>query len=576
MTNLPKLPGYSFYDPRKTDYRKPQILTMTAGLRGQRPPRPEDLENSVATLRSEGITTRAPPREPVSTFPDYIPAHVAYEHLVLRFYAYFRETVPESNDETYRVRYVRIMVYLEDDTIMIEENHERNSGIPQGVLLRRMRAINPNIEPSGSFYKISDFNVGQSMEIFGIVYRIYACDKFTEEYFQSVGQHLNDFEEPPDDLYTVKRRITERPIRVSYINTDKTNLRRFLDFDGKVLRFYATWDDRKALFGEKRKFVVHFFLVDDTIEITQVLPINSGRDPVSRFLMRTHLKVPGTNENYTDKDLFIGQILDVYSRKFILYDADEFTKEFLDKKYGPHDWTPLQIEEAHARLQGTSHDLPPYNGWGDEEDSKGYCYSLHPKAPRKDIVKFITKDGMLLRFAAKLKNPQPQDANRKFVIVYYLSDDTVAVFELPERNSGFRGGKFIQRAKLKNVQNGNRYFTASDFRVGQDVIINSFEFVTYNADEYAMNYMESLPDDFPQSDLFEIATRIRRNKDQVETLRKSFEANDKDLIGFIDPTVAERILMDTLGLNRHEALTVSRRFSDESGFDYFSFISALA
>lgn len=572
--NLPKLPGYSFYDPRKTDYRKPQMLTVTAGLMGQRPPRPEDLETS-ATLRSASITTRAPPQEPVSTFPDYIPAHVAYEHLVLRFYAYFRETVPESNDETFRVRYVRIHVYLEDDTIMIEENHERNSGISQGVLLRRMRVINPNA-PADTFYQISDFNVGQSMDMFGTVYRIYACDKFTEEYFQSIGKQLNPFEDPPDDLYTVKRRITERPIRVSYINTDKTNLRRFLDFDGKVLRFYATWDDRESLFGEKRKFIVHFFLVDDTIEIVQVLPVNSGRDPVSRFLMKTKLKKPNSNEYYTDQDLDIGKVIDVFNRKFILYDADEFTKEFLDNKFGPHNWTPLTIEEAQNRFNTTTaqEELPPYNGWGDEEDSRGYCYSLHPKAPRKDIVKFITKDGMLLRFAAKLKNPQPQDANRKFVIVYYLSDDTVAVFELPERNSGFRGGKFIQRAKIKNTRAGGRYFTASDFQVGQDILINAFEFTTYDADEYAMNYMESMPEDFPQSDLFDITTQMRKTRSKVDQMRQSMEAYDKDLVGYIQPAVARKILMDTFGMTEHEAMTVTRRYSENAGFDYFSFMKA--
>jgi hypothetical protein len=36
---------------------------------------------------------------------------------------------------------------------------------------------------------------------------------------------------PMDDRYTVKRRIMERPIRVTAINTDKTHLRGFLDFD---------------------------------------------------------------------------------------------------------------------------------------------------------------------------------------------------------------------------------------------------------------------------------------------------------------------------------------------------------
>jgi hypothetical protein len=194
-----------------------------------------------------------PPRDPISTFPDYIPAHVAYEDWVFRLYAYFRESVPESNDETSRVRYVKIYVYLEEDTIMIEENAVRNSGIAQGFFLRRMKVINPAIRPLRAFYQIRDFNVGVCLEINGIVYRIYACDEFTEQYFRSEGLTLNEFETAPDDLYTIKRRLTDRPIRDTYANTDKTNLSRFLDFDGKVLRFYCTWDHRK--------FILYYFLV---------------------------------------------------------------------------------------------------------------------------------------------------------------------------------------------------------------------------------------------------------------------------------------------------------------------------
>jgi hypothetical protein len=372
--SLPKIPGYVFYDPRKTDYRKPQTLLVETGRMQGRAPRPEDLERSAAlatrSISGDPSARMAPPRDPVSTFPDYIPAHVAYDHLVLRFYAYFRESVPESNSENYRVRYVKIHVYLEDDTIMIEENHVRNSGMVQGVILRRMKVINTDIRPLGTFYRISDFNVGISVDLSGIVYRIYACDPFTEEYFRSSGVALNDFEEPPDDLYSVKRKLTDRPIRVTYINTDKTNLRRFLDFDGKVLRFYTTWDDRMCVFGEKRNFILHFFLVDGTIEIRQVLPINSGRDPVSQFLKRTLLKKPGTNQLYLDSDLKIGTIIDVFGRSFFLYDADEFTKDFLDKKYGPHDWTPIDPTDAREKLK-LVHVPPPYNGWGSEDDSLG-------------------------------------------------------------------------------------------------------------------------------------------------------------------------------------------------------------
>lgn len=64
----------------------------------------------------------------------------------------------------------------------------------------------------------------------------------------------------------------------------------FLKNDRKVLRFYAYWDDREAMFGDLRELVLYYFLADDTIEVKEIFPKNSGRDAPSKFLRRT--KVP--------------------------------------------------------------------------------------------------------------------------------------------------------------------------------------------------------------------------------------------------------------------------------------------
>jgi hypothetical protein len=458
---------------------------------------------------------------------------------------------------------------------MIEENRIRNSGMEQGLLLRRMRALNPKARPYGTQYKNADFAVGISIEIAGIVYRIYACDKFTEDYLQSAGRPVGHFEEPPDDLYSIKRKLTERPIRVGRIDTDKTHLQQFLDFDGKVLRFYATWDDTASLFGEKRNFLIHYFLVDDTIEIRQVLPRNSGRDPVSQFLKKTKLIVPGTNRPYTAGDLQIGAIVHAFGRDFVIYDADEWTKEFLDEQYGQHDWSPLDTG-ARRRQPPPERVLPPYNGWGDEEDSRGYCLSLHPKPPRKDIVKYIQRDGQILRFAAQFKRPAPQDRNRKFVIAFYLADDTVAVFEQRQRNSGFAEGKFIERSRLKNVRAGGRYFVASDFRIGEELTINGFDFVTSEADEFALNLMEAESDSFPQADLAQTIAIVRQNRTLIQRVRIQMESRDPARKGYVDPKIAEQALMRTFSMPMHEATTAIRRFSNDWGFNYVDFLAAVS
>ena len=66
-------------------------------------------------------------------------------------------------------------------------------------------------------------------------------------------------------------------------------LKRFLQFDGKVLRFYCLWDDSHSLFGDRRELVLHYFLSDDTIEIRELLSLNSGWDATSSFLRRSKL-----------------------------------------------------------------------------------------------------------------------------------------------------------------------------------------------------------------------------------------------------------------------------------------------
>lgn len=52
---------------------------------------------------------------------------------VLKFNAYFKQTVHESPDEYFRVRPVEIFYYLEDDSISVVEPHVENSGMPQGT-----------------------------------------------------------------------------------------------------------------------------------------------------------------------------------------------------------------------------------------------------------------------------------------------------------------------------------------------------------------------------------------------------------------------------------------------------------
>ena len=64
----------------------------------------------------------------------------------------------------------------------------------------------------------------------------------------------------------------------------------FLKYDKQVLRFYGYWDDTDSLYGIVHDLEIHYYLTDNTMEIKENMPPNSGRDSGSMFLRR--MKVP--------------------------------------------------------------------------------------------------------------------------------------------------------------------------------------------------------------------------------------------------------------------------------------------
>lgn len=53
--------------------------------------------------------------------PNFKPHFILYDKKCLTFRAFFKQSVPESPDEHYRVRQVNIIYFLEDDSITVME-----------------------------------------------------------------------------------------------------------------------------------------------------------------------------------------------------------------------------------------------------------------------------------------------------------------------------------------------------------------------------------------------------------------------------------------------------------------------
>lgn len=93
-----------------------------------------------------------------------------------------------------------------------------------------------------------------------------------------------------------------------------------------------------------------------------------------------------------------------------------------------------------------------------------------------------------------------ENNERLFVINYYLSDDTIAVYELSCRNAGFKGGEFFGKSKIY-FPNQDKYqsqrpiaYKSQDLYLGAVVNFRSFIFQIVSADIFALKFMEQHKD----------------------------------------------------------------------------------
>uniref|UniRef100_A0A7M5VAV7 EF-hand domain-containing family member C2 n=1 Tax=Clytia hemisphaerica TaxID=252671 RepID=A0A7M5VAV7_9CNID len=271
-------------------------------------------------------------------------------------------------------------------------------------------------------------------------------------------------------------------------------------------------------------------------------------------------------EYYHDSDLVVGAIINVWGRKFTICGCDEFTQEYYRSKYGYDNFDAVDYK---SQKDGpATRVMPPYNGFGSEEDSLCNCLSLIPKPPRRDFIKFMEKDrhgleSNVLRFVAKMDTQKPIEVDRRFTISYFLSDDTILVFEPPQRNSGIIGGKFLERGRVKKPDGG--HYTAQDLFIGGNVQFCKHPFILIDADEYAINYMESHADEFPHANPQLVSNKIRRLlTDNASEVRLMLDSADRKKTGSMSFETFKKIVKKIGGENisAHEILTIARHFGD--------------
>lgn len=185
----------------------------------------------------------------------------------------------------------------------------------------------------------------------------------------------------------------------------------------------------------------------------------------------------------------------------------------------------------------------------------------------------------ILSFTATLVSNNRDDALREFIVAYFVDDCSFSVMEKVIPNSGFPGGKFLQRTKAKNPETGECY-QPDDITIGAIVTLSGWKFQLKDATEGTLKAMEAKSDMFTRSDLANVLVPIiPKLKQRVGDLKVAFQRCDRLKKGRVPRAQVAEILAEfDVNLGPQELITLFRRFqfADSDQFEYTNFIALIA
>ncbi|RLN21278.1 hypothetical protein BBJ28_00009138 [Nothophytophthora sp. Chile5] len=563
------------------------------------------------------------------------PAWLTHDRLVLRFFAYFAEPVELADGRVeQRIRRVVVCFYLSDRSLSISEPRVANSGIAQGEFMRRTAVRKPSRGSDlDDQYAPEDFRVGGELRLYGRTFHLVDCDEATRRFYaEALGRTLSSPCKYPDEsgsktdeVEQLKTQLRARTRAIGASEAEAT--RKFHDLSQKVLRFFTSWRDEHPLYPETRRFVLHYYLCDDTVEVVEAREDNRGRGGgvlLSRRKLVRELdgRNPSQQKNeqessyfVTCRDLRCGEWVTVFSRRLLLEDCDPFTRDYYLETYGvtQEKFEPPLIEtpapEAKWKLFQSTQQPSQAPVASNIRGTSGYAVNNNNSSMRSGLAAPIPEasvrhgssharrlgftdtplcgddelDGKQLRFRARFQGVPSGDLNaqREFVVTFFLEDETLAVFEPRVRNSGVLGGRFLDRARFrKNLGSGGafksskepvvNYYRAADLYVGA---VLSFEFSPHQrlelveADSQTLSYCESHPEVFLFSDsvaVLALVAKVWLEGSKRVDLRCECRKLGQNRAHTIDIDDLKHVL-DRAGLasslNAQQMLTLCRRFS---------------
>merc|ERR1711966_219297 len=95
------------------------------------------------------------------------------------------------------------------------------------------------------------------------------------------------------------------------------------------------------------------YLADVTIIVYEPPARNSGIMG-GKWMERCRVKMPGSSQFYTARDMFVGQMMEFRKHQFRLIEADEYTLNFMENKKFPASDVSQIFEKLKDKLRDSS------------------------------------------------------------------------------------------------------------------------------------------------------------------------------------------------------------------------------
>jgi len=333
--------------PRDEAHRSQIVRPTSAAQDGEIPSANHGRQRNDMTNYYEALLGKSQDKKETVT------KYLANDRKVLRFYCTWDERSPDGIVDK---RPFIVQFFLADDTVEVLEVKQPNSGrdnFPK--LLKRMKlpkhASHGGVTSGGEqadagYYTASDFQIGGIISVFGRQLVLNDCDDATSRYYsENFGADLRPARAQAVRAGTGRPKSAvlvpahngfgkEEDARQNCISLHpkppKGNVIRQLENKGKVLRFMGKLEHAVG-FDVERVFTITYFLDADELSIFEPPVRNSGRTG-GKFMEKCRVRKPNGSTYYNEYDFFLGARLQVYSRKFVLVDVDEYTLKYMEDR----------------------------------------------------------------------------------------------------------------------------------------------------------------------------------------------------------------------------------------------------